>query len=187
MITGIKLISDTVSPLLGTAPTKEMVDKIYAKIMSYDNIKGLHDLAVHNYGVAKCYASVHCEVPAEQDIMISHDIIDNIERDFLKDLDIHLVIHLDPVITNDEKINKLRDSINSLIEQISPEIGMHDFRVVMGVTHSNLIFDIVVPFGFQYGDDELTELISDKIQKMDDKYRAVIMVDHAYVPENKFE
>ena len=128
-ISGIKLIKDTVSPLLGTAPSKEMVDRIYRKIMSYDGIVGLHDLTVHNYGVDKYFASVHCEVSADQDILVGHDIIDNIERDFLEDLGIHLVIHLDPVITDDERINNLKSKVDSLIKEISPEISIHDFRV----------------------------------------------------------
>jgi len=182
-VSGIRLIKDTVSPLLGMAPTKEMVDRIYRKIMSYDGIVGLHDLTVHNYGVGKYFASVHCEVSADQDIMVGHDIIDNIERDFLKDLGIHLVIHLDPVITDNEKINNLKSAVDSLVRDISPEISIHDFRVFFGITHSKLIFDVVVPYGFKYSDDELVEIISGKIREMDDNYRAVITVDHHYVPD----
>lgn len=184
LVTGIRLIMDTISPLLGVAPTREMVESIYRKIMGYEGIMGLHDLAVHNYGPAKCFASVHCEVAAEQDIMISHDIIDNIERDFLKDEGIHLVIHLDPIITENEKINDLKEKVDKLIEQLSSEIGMHDFRVVKGVTHTNLIFDIVVPFEFKWSDDELVKLISDEIGKIDETYRSVIIVDHGFVPGN---
>lgn len=185
LVTGVRLVVDTISPLLGTAPTKEMVENIYQKILSYDSIMGLHDLTVHNYGVAKCFASVHCEVCAEQDIMVSHDIIDNIERDFLKDLDIHMVIHLDPIITDDAKTNELKVTVQKVIKQISPKISMHDFRVVWGVTHANLIFDVVVPFDFQWCDDELIELISDKIQLIDAAYRAVITVDHDYIPNER--
>ncbi len=183
IISGIKLIYSTVSPLLGTAPSHEMVDSIYKKILSYDGVSGLHDLTVHNYGVSRYFASVHCEVPADQDIMVSHDIIDNIERDFLKDMGIHLVIHLDPVITDNERVNELRQRVRELINDIAPGIDIHDFRVVDGVTHSNLIFDVVVPFGFKYSDDELTDIISDKIVEIDSSYRAVITVDHNYVPD----
>lgn len=179
---GVRLVIDTVNPLLGIAPTEELVRKIYQKILSYDGIVGIHDLSVHNYGEGKCFASVHCEVSAEQDIMVSHDIIDNIERDFMKDMGIHMVIHLDPVVTDNEQTNKLKAAVESLIRQISPEIGMHDFRVVWGITHSNLIFDIVVPFEFQLSDDELVELITNKIQELNPSYRAVIIVDHNYVP-----
>lgn len=183
IISGIRLIYSTVSPLLGTAPSHEMVDSIYKKILSYDGVSGLHDLTVHNYGVSRYFASVHCEVPADQDIMVSHDIIDNIERDFLKDMGIHLVIHLDPVITDNERVNELRQRVRELINDIAPGIDIHDFRVVDGVTHSNLIFDVVVPFGFKYSDDELTDIISDKIMEIDSSYRAVITVDHNYVPD----
>jgi len=182
-VSGIRLIKDTVSPLLGMAPSKEMVDRIYRKIMSYDGIVGLHDLTVHNYGVGKYFASVHCEVSADRDIMVGHDIIDNIERDFLKDLGIHLVIHLDPVITDNEKINSLKSAVDSLVRDISPDISIHDFRVFFGITHSKLIFDIVVPYGFKYSDDELVGIISGKIREIDDNYRAVITVDHHYVPD----
>ncbi len=183
IVSGIKLIFDTVSPLLGTAPSNEMVDSIYKKILSYEGISGLHDLTVHNYGFSRYFASVHCEVPADQDIMISHDIIDNIERDFLKDMGIHLVIHLDPVITDNERINELKQAVHILVRQVSPQINIHDFRVVNGVTHSNLIFDVVVPFDFKYDDDELIEIISKKTQEIDSNYRTVITVDHNYIPD----
>lgn len=182
MVSGVRLVMDTSNPLLGMAPTKELVDSIYQRILSYDNIIGLHDLAVHSYGAAQCFASVHCEVSATQDIMVSHDLIDNIERDFLKDYGIHLVIHLDPIVINDPKTNELKVVVKKLIEQISPEISMHDFRVVWGVSHSNLIFDVVVPFDFHLGEDELIELISEEIYKINISYHSVITVDHNYVP-----
>ncbi len=183
MVSGFKLVNDTISPLLGTAPKKELVEIIYKKILSYDGIIGLHDLTVHSYGAAKCFASVHCEVCAVQDIMVSHDIIDNIERDFLKDMGIHLVIHLDPIITDDTKTNELKGLVHKIIDQISPEISMHDFRVVWSVSHSNLIFDIVVPFNFQWRDYELIEIISDQIHRIDPTYHAVITADHDYIPK----
>ncbi len=185
LVSGVKLIMETISPLLGTAPTKDMVEGIYNKILSYDNIIGLHDLTVHSYGAAKCFASVHCEVPAEQDIMVSHDIIDNIERDFLKEQGIHLVIHLDPVVTSDTKTNELKAEVGRIIRQISPQISMHDFRVVWGVSHSNLIFDVVVSYDSRWCDEELIRLISDEIYKIDNTYHSVITVDHNYVPDDK--
>jgi len=187
MASGIKLIMDTISPLLGTAPTKELVRSIYEKIMSYEHIIGLHDLTVHNYGVNRCFASVHCELPAEQDIMVSHDIIDNIERDFLQEQGIHLVIHLDPIVTNDEKTNALKTDVENIVRQISPKISMHDFRVVWGVTHSNLIFDVVDSFGSPWSDEALIQLISDEIKKIDETYHAVITVDHNYIPDDDNE
>jgi cation diffusion facilitator family transporter len=184
ILSGIKLVSDTISPLLGTAPTKEQVDRIYKKVLSYDKIIGLHDLTVHSYGAYKCFASVHCEVSAGQDIMVSHDIIDNIERDFLKDEGIHMVIHLDPIVTDDAKTNELKDLVKGIIEEISPGISMHDFRVVWGISHSNLIFDIVAPYNTRLNDEELKKLISNKVHDIDETYRSIITVDHNYVPDN---
>jgi cation diffusion facilitator family transporter len=177
IISGIKLILETISPLLGKAPRKELVDRIHRKVLSYDHIIGIHDLSVHSYGECECFASLHCEVPAEQDVMLSHDIIDNIERDFLEE-GIHLVIHLDPVVTGDEKTNELKEKVERLIERISPLIGIHDFRVVWSITHTNLIFDVVVPFQFKWRDHELIVMISERISELDDTYHAVITVDH---------
>lgn len=182
IVTGIRLIIDTSNPLLGMAPSKELVDDIYKKIMSYDGILGMHDLNVHNYGPMRCFASAHCEVPAGQDIMISHDIIDNIERDFLQEKGIHMVIHLDPIVTNDDRTNQLKAHVEKAIKDISPKISMHDFRVVWGTTHSNLIFDICVSFGFPMSDIDLTNLISEEISKIDPTYFVVLTVDHDYVP-----
>lgn len=184
MVTGIKLVKETISPLLGLAPPTELVDSIYTKIMSYDGILGLHDLSIHNYGSGRRFASVHCEVSASQDIMISHDIIDNIERDFLKEMNIHLVIHLDPIVTDDARTNDLKAKTIEILHQLSPKIGMHDFRVVWGTSHSNLIFDVLVPFGFEWSDDQLTTKIVDKIHEIDETYHAVITVDHDYVPRH---
>ena len=182
MVSGVKLIMDTSNPLLGMAPTKELVDSINQKILSYDHIIGLHDLTVHSYGAAQCFASVHCEVSAGQDIMVSHDLIDDIERDFLKNDGIHLVIHLDPVVTDDPKTNQLKAEVEKLMGEITPEISMHDFRVVWGVSHSNLIFDVVVPFDFRWSDAELIGIIGEKIHQIDARYHSVITVDHSYLP-----
>ena len=183
IVSGIRLIIDTTSPLLGLAPTKELVREIYRKIMSYQGILGLHDLNVHNYGPGRCVASVHCEVPADEDIMVSHDIIDNIERDFLKDMNIHLVIHLDPIVTGNERTNELKEVVAGIIREISPDISMHDFRVVWGTTHSNLIFDVVVPYRFRMADDQLQQTLVDRIHQMNPNYHAVVVVDHTYVPK----
>lgn len=183
IISGVKLVLDTISPLLGLAPTKELVECIYKKILDYDTIIGLHDLTVHTYGSGRYFASVHCEVPAEQDIMISHDIIDNIERDFLNDLGVHLVIHLDPVVTCDEQIIQLKQTVREAVSQILPEISIHDFRVVRGVTHSNMIFDVVVPYNFRISDKEIMEVINEAVNRIDETYYAVITVDHDFLGE----
>ncbi|HWR22100.1 MAG TPA: cation diffusion facilitator family transporter [Feifaniaceae bacterium] len=182
---GVKMVKDTGSILLGTAPTKELVDSIYKRILGYESIIGLHDLSVHSYGANKCFASVHCEVPAEQDIMLSHDIIDNIERDFLKEYGIHLVIHLDPVVTNDARTDELKAKVERLVASLPFEASMHDFRVVWGISHSNLIFDVVVPFGASWSDEKLIAHIAEEIKNLDAAYHAVITVDHSYIPHVK--
>ena len=178
IISAINLIKDTINPLIGNAPSKELVDSIYKKILSYDGIIGLHDLIVHHYGAAQYFASVHCEVCAGQDIMISHDIIDNIERDFLKDYNINLVIHIDPVVTDDEKTNELKLKVTDIVNKISDKISMHDFRVVWGITHSNIIFDITAPFDFHLSDYELIKIVSKEISEIDKTYNSVIKIDH---------
>jgi len=181
IISGVKIATETISTLLGSAPSRELVEKCYRKLLSNEGIVGIHDLNIHTYGEGNCFASVHCEVDYDQDIMVSHDIIDNIERDFLEEEGIHLVIHLDPVVLDDERTNALKDKVNALISEISPEISMHDFRVVWGLTHSNLIFDIVIPFGMQ--DNEIVEKIKKRIEELDPSYRSFITVDHTYVPD----
>lgn len=174
---GIKLTVETIGPLIGAAPRKELVDHICRKVKSYDGIIGIHDLSVHSYGQTECFASLHCEVSAGQDVMLSHDLIDNIERDFLAE-GIHMVIHLDPVVTDDERTNLLKARVQDILGSISPNIGLHDFRVVWGVTHTNLIFDVAVPFNFELSDAELVRLISDRISEIDGTYYAVVTVDH---------
>jgi cation diffusion facilitator family transporter len=179
MVSGIKLLKEIISTLLGTAPKKELVDLIYNKVLSYDNVIGIHDLTVHSYGPTKCFASLHCEVPAELDVMLGHDIIDNIERDFFNDLGIHLVIHLDPVVTDDEKTNALKETVEKLLARLSPEISMHDFRVVWNISHAKLIFDVTVPYDFKWSDEELTALISKEISRINGSYNSEITVDRS--------
>lgn len=180
LVSGVKMIGETINPLLGMAPDQEMVDHINQKIMSYDTVLGIHDLVVHNYGPQRCFASVHVEVPASQDILISHDIIDNIERDFAKDMDIHLVVHLDPIVTDDETTNLLKAQVKHIVKDISPDLSIHDFRAVIGVSHTNLIFDVCVPFSVKMSDAEITGMISRKVKEIDPTYYTVIVVDRSY-------
>lgn len=177
VVSGVKLILETGNPLLGTAPDPELVKSIYQKIMSYEGIIGLHDLTVHNYGADRCFASVHCEVPAEEDILKSHDVIDNIERDFLEERNIHLVIHLDPIVTGDERTNLLHSQVQELVKQRYPQTAIHDFRVVWGVTHSNVVFDVAAPFSLSDSDETIRKTLTAEIEKLDPSYRTVITVD----------
>lgn len=179
-VSGFKLVMETVNPLLGMAPDQGMVQAIQNKIMSYDGVIGIHDLVIHNYGPERCFASVHAEVPAKQDILISHDIIDNIERDFCENMNIHLVIHLDPVVNDNEEINQLREMVSEIVKGISREISMHDFRVVFGTTHTNLVFDVAVPPEFQFSDQDLCKEITKQVKQHDQTLFTVITVDRNY-------
>lgn len=181
IVSGVKLIMETADPLLGPAPKKELVQGIYEKIRSYEGIIGIHDLTVHSYGQGRTFASVHCEVPAEEDILISHDLIDNIERDFLEQEGIHLVIHLDPVITCDEKANALHEAVLTKVKELYPQSAIHDFRVVWGVTHSNVLFDVAVPFSVADSDQQVKERVSRAVESLDPTYRAVLAVDRVGV------
>ena len=177
VVSGVKLIMDTGNPLLGVAPEKALVREIYEKIMSYEGIIGIHDLTVHNYGIGQCFASVHCEVPAETDILLSHDVIDNIERDFLKEENIHLVIHLDPVVTSDGRTNALREQVWDRVKKKYPQVTIHDFRVVWGVTHSNIVFDVAAPYSLTDSDETIRRNLDEELRKLDESYRMVITID----------
>ena len=189
IVLGIKLVRESSDTLLGKAPDKELVDGIVDRIRAYEGVLGIHDLAVHSYGAGKIFASVHVEVDAKGDIMVSHDLCDNIENDFRTDGNIDLVIHMDPVQHSDPEVNALRERVSGIVKRIGEENGcavsMHDFRVVFGVTHSNLIFDVAVCDEFPLSDRELCVLIEKKIKELDPSYNTVITVDRDYV-SNRF-
>ncbi len=177
---GIGLIIETANPLLGTAPSAEFIASVGKRISSYDGVIGYHDLVVHSYGPGQIFASVHVEVAAEKDILESHDLIDNIEFDF-RDSGISLVVHLDPIVTNDEELSEIKREIEAIVALSSAEhecpISMHDFRMVRGNTHTNLIFDIVLPFECKYSEEELQADITKKIKLLSSNYNAVITCD----------
>lgn len=177
---GIELVRETTSPLLGEAPDPELVKEIERKTMSYDGVLGIHDLVVHNYGPGKIFASVHAEVDSKTDIMVSHDLMDCIERDLQKDLGIQVVIHMDPIVTDDPIIIELKELVREVILSIDPVLTFHDFRTVPGVTHTNLIFDIVAPMRYRLSDDELIKLVEQKVKERDGKLCVVITVDKDY-------
>lgn len=181
IISGIGLIKETISPLMGEAPSKEFIDDIADRILKYDGIIGIHDLVIHTYGPAKTFVTVHAEVDANVDITISHDIIDNIEHDFMDKLNINLVIHMDPVDLRCEETRQLKAMTNDILGDISVDLRFHDFRIVKGPTHTNVIFDVVVPIGFRMKNDELKSLIDSKFKDIDKKYNTVITVDQELI------
>ena len=174
---GVGIIREALDKILGDAPTGELVREIEDYVRSYDGVVDCHDLVVHNYGPGRCFASVHAEVPASSDIMASHDIIDNIERDILRDKNIHLVIHMDPVVTDDAEVDRLRELVRQVLQEISPELSFHDFRMVSGPTHTNMIFDVVAPYGFFLSDSQLRSRIQEDVRARDASLYTVVTVD----------
>lgn len=179
---GISAARDTISPLLGQPPEPEFVEKIEEIIMSYEDrgVIGIHDLVVHNYGPGRVMLSVHVEVPSSGDILALHDMIDLIEHRLKNELECSAVIHMDPVCVDDEATNELREKVAQMIAEMDGKIGFHDFRIVQGPTHTNLIFDVVVPFGMKKTDEEIVKELGDKIHAFSTskmEYFAVIDVD----------
>lgn len=177
---GIGILKDTIALLLGKPPEKEFFDEIENTILSYDGIVGVHDLIIHDYGPGRSFASAHAEVPANVDIMKSHDTVDLIERDLHQKYGMLISIHLDPVVVDDARINALKALCMQVLSEIDNRLTMHDFRVVDGPTHANLIFDVVAPLDFPLRDNELVERVSEKLSKIDERYFCVITVDHAF-------
>lgn len=179
---GISAAKDTLDPLLGQPPEQEFVDKIEQIVTTYDeNVIGVHDLIVHDYGPGRRMITLHAEVPADGDILKMHDIIDNIEMKLKKELGCMATIHMDPVVTSDEHIQQLKNDVIDVVTAIDPVITLHDFRVVSGETHTNLIFDVVIPYGFALSDEELKKEIDGKVkQKLGEPYYTVVQVDKDY-------
>ncbi|MBE5775311.1 MAG: cation transporter [Clostridiales bacterium] len=177
----IGILRETLNKLLGEAPAEEMENMIRKHLLRADGVLGIHDLIVHSYGSGRTFASVHVEVDAKADILLSHDAIDNIEREVLLDHGVQLVIHLDPIVVDDHTVNTLRARVKDLIDTIHPDMSMHDFRVVLGQTHSNLIFDVVVPHECTKSDAQITQEIIRGVKAMDPSYFAVITLDRTYV------
>lgn len=171
---------ETISPLLGQPPHPEFVKNVETIVMSYEYVLGIHDMIVHDYGPGRVMLSLHAEVPADGDILTLHDMIDNIEHRLHDELHCDAVIHMDPVLTADEQTNSLKSQIGDILSAAYPEIRFHDFRIVKGPTHTNIIFDIVVPFHYKNSDDEITNYLKREIHRIDESYIAVIQVDKAY-------
>lgn len=176
---GVDIIKGTIGPLLGEPPEKEIVDRLEKLVMSYDGVVGIHDLVLHCYGHSKIYGSLHAEVPADIDILHSHDTIDLIERQVKEQLGIEISIHMDPII-NDERTHELKSEVNRIVKEICPEASIHDFRIVDGPTHTNLIFDALLPRKSPLTEQEFNDLITSKIKELDKKYFTVINIDRSF-------
>jgi cation diffusion facilitator family transporter len=182
LINGFTLIRDTISPMLGKAPDPEFVERIRKKILRYPGVLGTHDLMVHDYGPGRQFGSVHVEMAAEDDVMTCHDVLDNIERDMLRDEGLHLIVHYDPIVTDDCITGDIRRWLSQQIEDIDPCLSIHDLRVVQGPSHTNLVFDCVVPHAFTGNLSALRQQICETVQKSYPNYYCVINFDRSYVP-----
>lgn len=179
IISGVGLIKETLDPLLGQPPEPEFVDTVYNKVMGYDGIIGIHDLVVHNYGPGRVFVSLHAEVDASSDILVSHDLIDNIERDFKCDLGVETVIHIDPVVTSDPYINELKAFAIQTLSDIDTRLTLHDFRAVTGPTHTNIIFDVVLPKDLSQ--NTVKAAFDQKICERYPDVNSVITFDNSYI------
>ena len=181
LISGVKAAKETIAPLLGQAPEAEFVQQIERIVMSHPPICGIHDLVVHDYGPGRVMISLHAEVPAGGDMLELHDVIDNAEIALRRELNCEAVIHMDPIVTDDGITSELRAKVSELVKTIDERITIHDFRIVPGNTHTNLIFDAVVPFDIGISAQEVSERISRLVSGMDSNYLAVVLVEHSYV------
>lgn len=177
---GIKIVKYTIGPLLGEPPDEDFVKQVEERILSYDGVSGIHDLILHNYGPGRLLGSVHAEVPSDSNMMKSHDTIDLIEREIRQNFGIELVIHMDPIVVNDEHIDLLHAMVLDIVLEIDESLAIHDFRVVDGPTHTNLIFDLVVPYHYEITGNKLTEMIAKKLAGVNSRMFAVITVEQSY-------
>ncbi len=179
MWSGFAIIRDTLSPLLGQKPDEALVANIQDTVLSYEGVVGIHDLIVHDYGPGRIIASLHAEVPASQDILVSHDIIDCIENELMHRFNIVSCIHMDPVDTNDPETVRLKALTQDILVHIDERLTMHDFRVVTGHTHTNILFDVIVPYDYS-ARDTLVQRIDSALKEHDERLNAVVKIENAY-------
>lgn len=179
-IAGITSVKDTIGPLLGQPPEEEFVKEIEEIVEGHEIVKGMHDLIVHDYGPGRVMISLHAEVPCDEDVLRIHDEIDCIEEELREKLNCEAVIHMDPIATNDAEVNDVKKDVEKVILDVDDVLKFHDFRMVKGETHTNLIFDVVAPFKYKMSDEELKKTIFAAINNMNEKYISVIHVDHSY-------
>ena len=180
LFSAYKAAKETLSPLLGQAPDPELVQRIRDIVAEHDTVVGIHDLVVHDYGPGRQMVSLHAEVPASGDILELHDVIDNIERELHEKLHVQAVIHMDPIVTDDAEVDALRRQVAELARQVEPRMTVHDLRVVRGTTHTNLVFDAVLPLDAAITPAEAARRIREKVSELDGDYYAVVTVEHSF-------
>lgn len=176
---GIGLIKETFSKLIGQAPDESFIKEIKQKILSYEGVLGLHDLNVYCYGPNKFFASVHIELDAEIDVLTSHELVDEIERDFANDTNIILTGHLDPIVINDEEVNSAKERVELFLKNIDCRFSVHDFRMVKGENRTNVLFDIAIPFDPSIDKHNLKQTMETEVKKINSKYCPIITIEHS--------
>ena len=179
LYTGFNTFKESLTPLLGTKPKKELVEEIENTVMNYNGIVGVHDLMVHDYGVGRMVISLHAEISSKTDIMLAHELIDLIEDDLREKYRCSVTIHMDPVVVDDKKADEVKKVVLDIIKNIDSSLTIHDFRITDGVSRINVIFDLVTPFGFRYKDGELALMIKNAIAEKDGRLNAVITVERS--------
>lgn len=177
---GYNAAKETLNPLLGLAPEKDFVKQIEEIVMAHDGVKGIHDLVVHDYGPGRCMISLHAEVPGDDDIFEIHDMIDCIEQELNEKLSCEAVIHMDPIETNNEEVTRMREVVAKKVKEIDEKLTIHDFRMVAGPTHTNLIFDAVVPTEIKKDEKSVRDEITRLVSELDGNYFAVVKIDRCY-------
>ena len=177
LIAGVRILNETKNSILGSAPEPELVESVVKIVSEYPEVLGIHDMVIHNYGPGNTIASFHAEVDGAENVFYIHDAIDNLEKRLYSELSVRTTIHMDPIVTDDEKVTALREITLKTVLSIDERLNIHDFRYVEGTTHSNLIFDVVAPFELKMSDEELKREISSRISRVDPTYFVVITVD----------
>lgn len=177
IIAGVRVLNETKNSLLGEAPTDAVVESINATVAKYHDVIGIHDMLVHNYGPNHYIASFHAEVDGKEDVYRLHDTIDNIEREINDTLGILCTIHMDPIVTDDEEVNRLREIVSEVVEGLYEGATIHDFRTVIGHTHTNLIFDIALPFEIKTAQNDIIDEVNSRVKTIDPSYFCVITID----------
>ena len=181
IFTGTKTVIETVNLLIGETPDKEFVKEIADFVKSFPIVHGIHDLVIHNYGVGRSMITLHVEIPVNCNIMEAHDCIDNIEHELAKKFRCHAVIHMDPVYTDEPYANQVREAVTNIVKNVNPIFDIHDFRMNEGSTHTNIIFDLVIPHELKNNVAEIVSLITNKIKAVNPTYNCVIDIDFPFV------
>lgn len=181
LYSGVRSAKETMDPLLGEPPSPEFIAEIEAIVYSHEGVEGIHDLIVHDYGPGRTMISLHAEVPADANLLETHDMIDNIEKDLRERLKCDAVIHMDPIATDDEHTLEVREKVAALVSCIDSRVSIHDFRMVKGPTHTNVLFDLVIPFDMKKSDEELLDNVQTIVKSIDKNYYSVVNIDKSYV------